>query len=368
MTSASKKKPSSPSTTTRSSAGSLQALNLGSLLVGQLAQAINWENVENFQIPDCKPWVELPTNASADLDLEEQISAYEPDQRGSNPHTTVNIPAPAAAEETVLVEKAEGPFVAEEVPPEIVTQNDKEPEDAVDQQPHLEAKEQVSAAVSLPEAVTEPIEAKLPEVVAQTSETAVDLKQETPIGPKIKSEVEPPEVAPRVLDAQEARPELTARSAKPTPEPPVEQPTARRAKEAASAVAPRAEPEQQPVAEVLVVPPPEPEVRKPSPAQMPKSIMESQPVRKVPLSNLKGEAARPPFMATTTRPQSSAHTTDAYLTQLERLVLELNMELMRVRGEQNDVDPMEQMANRIIALNLENLALREQLRRTSNPS
>jgi hypothetical protein len=51
---------------------------------------------------------------------------------------------------------------------------------------------------------------------------------------------------------------------------------------------------------------------------------------------------------------------------LERLVVELNMELAQVRGEQIGVDPMEQMANRIIALNLENLALREKLQQ-SNP-
>jgi hypothetical protein len=57
---------------------------------------------------------------------------------------------------------------------------------------------------------------------------------------------------------------------------------------------------------------------------------------------------------------------DDYLLQLERLVVELNMELAQVRGEQIGVDPMEQMANRIIALNLENLALREKLQQ-SNP-
>lgn len=367
MTSATQN-PSSPSTTARSSAGSLQALNLGSLLVGQLSQAINWGNAENFQLPDCKPWVELPSNTSADQDVEEQISAHQPDQRGSEPQTNVDISVPAAAEETVLVEEAEESVLAEEATPELASQNDKEPEDAVDQQPHVDAKEQVTAAVSLPEPVAEPIESKQPEVVVQTTEPDSEPRQETPIGSEIKSEVEPPEVAPPVLDAQEARPELPARSAKPTPEPPVEQPAAQRAKEAAPVVATIAKPERQPVAEVAAVTPPEPEVRKSAPAQKPKSITESQPVRKVPLPNQKGEAARPPLMVTTPRPQSSAHTDDAYLTQLERLVLELNMELARVRGEQSDVDPMEQMANRIIALNLENLALREQLQRTASPT
>ena len=74
------------------------------------------------------------------------------------------------------------------------------------------------------------------------------------------------------------------------------------------------------------------------------------------------------FLSSSPRAPRNATSNEDYLLQLERLVLELNMELGRSRGEPKPSDPMEQMANRIIALNLENLALREKLQRSLNPS
>jgi hypothetical protein len=77
-------------------------------------------------------------------------------------------------------------------------------------------------------------------------------------------------------------------------------------------------------------------------------------------------AERVTFAKSASMPSRADQSQDDYLLQLERLVVELNMELAQVRGEQTAVDPLEQMANRIIALNLENLALREKLQQ-SNP-
>ncbi|XZE19253.1 hypothetical protein SH449x_004570 [Pirellulaceae bacterium SH449] len=355
--------PSSPSTTARSTLGSLQALNLGSLLVGQLGQAINWGNANNFQIPDCKPWVELPSSVSNPQDTVESPPVSMTAQPASETQTSADIPAPTAVEETVLVEKTEDTIETEEAPPQVVSQDDKESEVDVDHSIDVEAKEEPAAAVSSPEPVVEQIEANQPEVVVQSSEPDSEPRLETPTGAEIKSEVEPTELAPQDVEAKEAIPEQSAQSDDLTPEPTVERP----AMNAAAKVAPIPEPKRQPVAEVVAAAPTEPEVHKPVPALQPKSIVESRPVRKVPLPNLQGAAGRPPHAVTTTRPHST-DTDDAYLTQLERLVLELNMELARVRGEQSDVDPMEQMANRIIALNLENLALREQLQHASRPS
>ena len=63
-----------------------------------------------------------------------------------------------------------------------------------------------------------------------------------------------------------------------------------------------------------------------------------------------------------TTPKSAPATAPTeYLAQLERLVLELNLELGRRDNQLQPVDPIEQLQQRILDLNLENLALREHL-------
>ncbi len=61
------------------------------------------------------------------------------------------------------------------------------------------------------------------------------------------------------------------------------------------------------------------------------------------------------------RPQASDASVDAYLTRLEQLVLQLNMELGR-RAENAASDPIQELSQRVLDLNFENLALKEKLR------
>ncbi len=58
--------------------------------------------------------------------------------------------------------------------------------------------------------------------------------------------------------------------------------------------------------------------------------------------------------------------TETYLAKLERLVLELNMELIRRHESDQAVDPVEQLTQRIIELNLENMELKEMLQRAQS--
>ncbi len=81
---------------------------------------------------------------------------------------------------------------------------------------------------------------------------------------------------------------------------------------------------------------------------------------KAPSSERRRDAA-PVSFASLQRSVAAPAASDAYLSQLERLVLELNMELGRRNNEQAPTDPIEQLTQRIIELNLENLALREQI-------
>ncbi len=62
------------------------------------------------------------------------------------------------------------------------------------------------------------------------------------------------------------------------------------------------------------------------------------------------------------RPSCTDSSLETYLAQLEQLVLQLNMELGR--RDQASSDPIQDLSQRVIDLNLENLALKEQLRQT----
>ncbi len=79
-------------------------------------------------------------------------------------------------------------------------------------------------------------------------------------------------------------------------------------------------------------------------------------------STLQSVAVVPPVARST----SVDRDLDTYLAQLEQLVLQLNMELGRRDAAQRD--PLQDLSQRVIDLNLENLALREQLRKAMGTS
>ena len=101
------------------------------------------------------------------------------------------------------------------------------------------------------------------------------------------------------------------------------------------------------------------------PAQQPIQQRPAQP-RPVPQRTA---AALPSFSTADRTTASTSHTehasVDDYVAKLERLVLELNMELAR-RDDRPSGNTLEDLSQRILDLNLENLALREQLQHPSN--
>ncbi len=73
-----------------------------------------------------------------------------------------------------------------------------------------------------------------------------------------------------------------------------------------------------------------------------------------------------PVTPVTLQHPTAAGSVEAYLRQLEQLVLQLNMELGR--RDQASSDPIQDLSQRVIDLNLENLALKEQLRQAIGSS
>jgi len=64
------------------------------------------------------------------------------------------------------------------------------------------------------------------------------------------------------------------------------------------------------------------------------------------------------------RPAFEEQSTDAYVQQLEQLVIELNYELgmASAKPTENNTDPTAWLMQRMIYLNLQNLELKEKLR------
>ena len=331
--------------------GSLQAMNLGSMPLGQLGQLVNWRNEHGYTIPDRKPWVDLPLAATNPGNAPAPVaSASVEPTKPAEIIAPESVPPPVAppdvaAEATSLSAQADDAALeaakaqdlaeatakamasaAEEAAEAAANAANKAAKEAADAK---EAAARDAAAKEAQEALETAAKEAAAKQVAETKAAADSARTELP--------------TPSTLSESIAIQETTA---EPIPNPP-RVPTA--AKETKSTVAPKTNS---------------------AAATKPDSnhIAESQPTRprSEPLSlHLNEIAPIPPSNLRSPRSESSS---DDYLLQLERLVLELNMELGRSRGEPKPVDPLEQMANRIIALNLENLALREKLQRTLNAS
>jgi len=343
--------------------GSLQAMNLGSMPLGQLGQLVNWRNEHGYTIPDRKPWVDLPLAATNPGNAPAPVaSASVEPTKPAEIIAPESVPPPVAppdvaAEATSLSAQADDAALeaakaqdlaeatakamasaAEEAAAKAKAAADQEAAEAAANAANKAAKEAAdakeaaardAAAKEAQEALETAAKEAAAKQVAETKAAADSARTELP--------------TPSTLSESIAIQETTA---EPIPNPP-RVPTA--AKETKSTVAPKTNS---------------------AAATKPDSnhIAESQPTRprSEPLSlHLNEIAPIPPSNLRSPRSESSS---DDYLLQLERLVLELNMELGRSRGEPKPVDPLEQMANRIIALNLENLALREKLQRTLNAS
>lgn len=290
-------------------AGSLQAMNLGCMPLGQMGTSVNWRNEHAFTAPDCKPWVELPWAAS------NTASVSKPSLQASL-EATKPLEAPPAR--SVPPSDSDSEVMAaspsQELSMDEVAQQDAITKESAEQE--LAAKEVV---------FKEPVADE-----TQAVTTRVEVESAPVPFPNISSD------SSTTVEA----------ISKPVPFPPDLPATGSETKTVS-----------------------EPRMSLASSKQSDRSrVADSQPPRaRVEASSLNLDETVS-FLSSNPRAPRDATSSEDYLLQLERLVLELNMELGRSRGESKPSDPMEQMANRIIALNLENLALREKLQRSLNLS
>lgn len=330
------------SVATNANRGSLQKMNLGSLLVGQLGQAINWCNDTAFKKPECKPWVDLPTTDGTNIDhstIPEPIPAEE-----AKP--TEEVPVAVAVSEPTTTE------VSEVIVADIVSESDPTTESIVASEPVA------TNEIDQDETPVVVVDAKV-ENDLETAQEVISVANPLPIDAKVEIPLDSVGNA-----AMTQMPSL--------PEPPVERTTIE--------VAPTRQRPSTTPAEVKKLS--KEKEREDAPSNS--APTQSAPTQSAPTNAVSNEnttvvknldSTPPPRIAkvfdkptlpSSVRPVSAGqHSQEDYLLQLERLVVELNMELASARGEQEAIDPLEQMANRIIALNLENLALREKLQRTN---
>ncbi len=356
-------------------AGSLQAMNLGSMPLSQLGQLVNWRNEQTYTIPACKPWVDLPLAATdpgnvsapaASAPVEptkptDIIAAESVSQPVAPPEVAVAAPTLDSSANDAALQAAKAQELAEAAAKEAAAASELAEAEKAAAKAKAAADLEVAAAAQAAEAAARDAAAKeaaaleaaakvaaAKEAAAREAAAIENAAREAAAKQNAQTKaaedsapIEPP--APSPLSESTVTKESAA---EPIPDPPK---VTTAAKETKSAVAPKTSS---------------------SAASQTESnrSSENQPTRarSEPLSSHLNDIV--PIVPSNLRSPRNESSGDEYLLQLERLVLELNMELGRSRGEPKPVDPIEQMANRIIALNLENLALREKLQRTLNAS
>ena len=298
-------------------AGSLQSMNLGAMLVRQFGEAVNWTNSPSYQMPKCNPWVDLPVSAS-----EMPVSASEMPE----PNPEEPLPPTEFISGTQANELASAEVTPAEVTPAQVTPA------------------QVAPAQVAPSEET-------PAEVATSEETP---SQETP---SAKEGEETAGIEQLAIEAAELAAELQERS--------VRHEEAQRAAKSETANKQAAlrvkqnelEPRNRSVVEAAK--------RTQTNQKVAESVvaLEAEPIAIILDTVTKNSRVRDyaPIQSAFHVPSASDDSSEEYLCKLERLVLELNMELGRRNEGQNKTDPIAQLSQRIIELNLENLALKDML-------
>jgi hypothetical protein len=324
--------------------GSLHVLNLGPLLVGQLTQAINWSNDTAFKRPECKPWVDIKEALPSDAETAKSVTGDE------GAPALVHEPATESPSEPMKLESQDGKILSDVV--EIAqagssAEANRSDDVSLEVTPTPTVSEERSIAKEewkvdeQPVAIIEYTTENRPELDRSQSSTEHESKQDSGLSPK--SEVVRLEKLDIVPNADRLGPSAveTVPASKAQE---ISEDSSRAAIETTSR-------EDASAARI---------------ATQKSSDADRTGKQKPHLSSTFQMTERVSFAKSASMHPKVEQSQDDYLLQLERLVVELNMELAQVRGEQIGVDPMEQMANRIIALNLENLALREKLQQ-SNP-
>ena len=308
-------------------AGSLQSMNLGAMLVRQFGEAVNWTNSPSYQMPKCNPWVDLPVSAS-----EMPVSASEmPEPNPEEPLPPTEFISGTQANELASAEVTPAEVTPAQVAPAQVT-------------PAQVAPAQVAPSEETPAEVA-------------TSEVATS--EETPFEetPSAKEGEETAGIEQLAIEAAELAAELQERS--------VRHEEAQRAAKSETANKQAAlrvkqnelEPRNRSVVESAK--------RTQTNQKVAESVvaLEAEPIAIILDTVAKNSRVRDyaPIQSAFHVPSASDDSSEEYLCKLERLVLELNMELGRRNEGQNKTDPIAQLSQRIIELNLENLALKDML-------
>ena len=344
-------------------AGSLQSMNLGAMLVRQFGEAVNWTNSPSYQMPKYNPWVDLPVSAS---DL--AVSASE------LPVSASELPV-SVSEMPVSASEMPEPNPEEPLPPtEFISETQANELASCQVAPSQVAPSQVAPAQVTPAQVT-PAQVT-PAQVAPSEETPVEVAtsevttsevatfEETPFEetpsqetPSAKGGEETAGIEQLAIEAAELAAELQERS--------VRLEEAQRAAESETAnkqAALRVEQNELKPRNRNVV---EAEKRTQTNQKVAESVvaLEAEPIAIILDTVAKNSRVRDyaPIQSAFHMPSASDDSSEEYLCKLERLVLELNIELGRRNERQNKTDPIAQLSQRIIELNLENLALKDML-------
>ena len=331
------------------------AVMLGNRPVRELSTLVNWTNSKGFQAVKCQPWGYFEeTDAAPSMvatDVKEVAAA-------------AIVPAPA----TPTPELA--PAVSKQVEPEVVPETASAPVSPSLPETKSVGSAEVKAEIVPEKAVDEPI------VEATVAEQS---PEPTPVAPVVAAPVvSAPVVAALVVAAPVVEPEVItpALLASATQEEvEIAAPSVPSNVQVAREVKP--DPVERKVQTVankedskLDKPKPgSPVVRqdahaRPTSKPVPEPVARPVPAAD-PVVSAKREQIHLPSIPETRR--STSNVGDDYVQQLEQLVIELNYELGRIGAPQESESgsPTEWLVDRMLKLNLQNMALKEQLRQTT---
>ncbi len=333
---------------------------LGAQPLSGLASLINWTNSASYQRPVLETWGHIVTsNNSEQVALAERTAepstlaaGVDASSKPTLPDVPAEVVAPAAEQSMQAVAPASELVIAEAVSPEPVSPEPVPPQ-SVSPEPVLPKSDLAKSvtpdpvvAKSVTPTPTQPTtEVVLQEPVVNDVVVAIPVVAEAEAEKVVKEEpkrVATPEQVSlkKAIPLEHPQPEIAPSSdtASPTQS---HKPTSDSTKPVVS----------KPPKTPAIVPPP---VRTSvTPQRLAASSMpEWKPNSKV------------------SRPTDSNSTGDEYLRQLERLIIELNMELGMREGDSpsQETDQMSLLVQRMIDLNLQNLALKEQLREAASPT
>jgi hypothetical protein len=332
---------------TQQALGREYAIMLGAQPLSGLASLINWSNSSSYQRPTLEPWGNIATSSNL-----EQVAPVGSSTEPSAIATGADVPSTSSA-----------PTATTEVVAPIAA-------------PTIQTAPPTPAPV-IPEPVAqEPLTAKLPEPTPEVIRQVPVIAEPVIVEPVVKEAVVTIPVVAEVITAPVVREEPKSVA---SPEPASIKKVVAPEPEQVASIVP-----QSAIVEPPVVQAAEPVQPKPIPTPIPKPTLK-QNLKPTPEPQLASPAVRPSITprriaassmpewkptAKVNRPSDSNSTGDEYLHQLERLIIELNMELGMRDGDSpsQETDQMSLLVQRMIDLNLQNLALKEQLREAASPT